>query len=150
MFAEVLGESAYGVYRSKLELLLQIPVHATGQQIHHAIETGFPASTVQTLCDIGSLDSQSRDTILPLETLRSRLARGQRLTVAESDRLFRICHILATMAALFAGNDDKSERWLKQPHVRLSGKCPLALLSTTVGTSMVEELLIQATEGFNF
>lgn len=146
MFPVVMHKCAYGAYWAQLELILQIPVHAK-QEVHGLIEAGFPASIINTLGDLGILDSQSRDLIIPPRMLRWRLARGQRLSVGESDRLFRFVHIMAMAAALF-GSIDKSERWLKQPQDRLSVKSPIAMLSTSVGMWQVEELPKQVTDGF--
>jgi putative toxin-antitoxin system antitoxin component (TIGR02293 family) len=58
------------------------------------------------------------------------LARGQRLTVEESDRLFRVAHIMAMAQTLF-GDDEKAKHWLSKSKDRFSGKSPIAMLSTT-------------------
>lgn len=147
MLPAVMRTGAYGAYRAKLELVLQKPIHATNQDVHGLIEVGFPASVIKALRGLGILEPQPRDLIIPLRTLRWRLARGQRLSVGESDRLYRFVHIMAMAAALF-GSFDKSKSWLKKPQERLSGKCSAAMLSTSVGTWQVEESLMQVADGF--
>jgi len=112
MLPAVMRTGACGAYRAKLELVLQMPIHATNQDVHELIEAGFPASVIKTLGGLGILDPQSRDVYLPLRMLRWRLARGQRLSVGESDRLYRFFHIMAMAAALF-GSIDKSKCWQK-------------------------------------
>ena len=149
MFPAAMHGGVYSAYMIKLELVLQISIQATNRDIHGMIEAGFPASIIKTLGDLGILDSQSRDMIIPLRTLRWRLARGQRMSVGESDRLYRFVHIIAMAAAVF-GSMDKSERWVKQPRDRLSGKSPIAMHSTSVGTWQVEELLRLVNDGFAF
>ncbi|MOA56829.1 hypothetical protein D3C78_1808900 [compost metagenome] len=90
-----------------------------------------------------------RDQIISPKALKTRLARGQRLTVDESDRLFRVAHIIAMAQTLF-GDDEKAKHWLSKSKDCFSGKSPIAMLSTTQGTRLIEELLIQIAEGFAF
>ena len=101
------------------------------------------------LCDLGAISSSECNQIIPLKTLKIRLAAGQRLTVQESDRVFRFVHITAMALTLF-GSDEKAKRWLSKPKDRFSGKAPFAMFSTSPGTSLVEEMLIQAAEGLAF
>lgn len=149
MYAEILREPAYEAYRARLESLLNIPALASDQEIHDLIEAGFPAARVKALCDQGTMSPVERDQIIPLKTLKSRLVRGQALTVDESDRLFRSAHIIAMADALF-GDEAKARRWLNKPKERFDGKPPIAMLSTIQGTRQVEEMLIQMAEGFSF
>ncbi|WP_225774121.1 antitoxin Xre/MbcA/ParS toxin-binding domain-containing protein [Pseudomonas sp. Marseille-Q5115] len=149
MHAEILREPAYFAYRTRLEALLEIPASASDQRIHELIEMGFPASRVKTLADEGTISPLERDHIIPLKTLKSRLTKGQPLTVDESDRLFRSAHIAAMAQALF-GDDAKARRWLTKPKERFGGKTPVAMLSTIQGTRQVEEALVQLAEGFAF
>lgn len=149
MFAEVLRETAYGAYRVRLEALLQIPTNASDQDIHELIEAGFSTSSVKALYNLGRISSLERDQIIPFKTLKTRSARGQQLTVEESDRLFRVAHIIAMAQTLF-GDDEKAKRWLSKPKDRFSGKSPIAMLSTIQGTRLVEEMLIQVAEGLVF
>lgn len=149
MFAEVFREDDYRAYRLRLEKFMDIPISASDQDIHDLIESGFPASSVNKLCNDGNISPVARDLIIPLKTLRTRLMRHQRLTVDESDRLFRVAHITAMAGVLF-GDDEKAENWLTKPKSRFSGKSPIAMLSTMQGTRRVEEMLIQVAEGLVF
>ncbi|MNG25345.1 hypothetical protein D3C84_1101830 [compost metagenome] len=101
------------------------------------------------LCEQGELTPLERDQIIPLKTLKTRVAKDQNLTVDESDRLFRAAHITAMADAVF-GNDEKAKRWLSKPKERFSGRSPMAMLSTVQGTRQVEETLIQLAEGYAF
>jgi len=149
MLAEVMREPAYGAYRLRLEYLLQIPTDASELEIHEMIQFGFEAGRLMKLCDQGDVTPLERDQIIPLKTLKTRIAKEQRLTVDESDRLFRAAHITAMADTLF-GNDEKARRWLSKPKDRFSGRSPMAMLSTIQGTRQVEEMLIQLAEGFSF
>ncbi|WP_191487788.1 antitoxin Xre/MbcA/ParS toxin-binding domain-containing protein [Pseudomonas sp. FEN] len=149
MLAEVMREPAYGAYRLRLEHLLQIPTDASELEIHEMIQFGFEAQRLMKLCDQGDVTPLERDQIIPLKTLKTRIAKDQRLTVDESDRLFRAAHIAAMADTLF-GSDEKARRWLSKPKDRFSGRSPMAMLSTIQGTRQVEEMLIQLAEGFSF
>lgn len=71
---------------------------------------------------------------------------NQSLSLEESDRLFRLVHVIAMSDAVF-GDQEKARRWLSKPKRQLAGKSPTELLSTSAGTHQVEELLIRVAEG---
>jgi putative toxin-antitoxin system antitoxin component (TIGR02293 family) len=149
MLAEVMREGAYRAYRTRLGVFLPIPIDASDQDIHELIEAGFLAASVKLLCDRGTLSDAGRDQIIQLKTLKKRLANGQRLSVDQSDRLFRVAHITAMAEVLFE-SDEKARRWLSKPKTRFLGQSPIAMLSTSQGTRQVEEVLIQLAEGLVF
>ncbi|WP_433741252.1 antitoxin Xre/MbcA/ParS toxin-binding domain-containing protein [Pseudomonas putida] len=149
MIAGVMRKDAYRDFRVRLELLLHIPTNASDQDIHELIEAGFLADSVTVLCDVGAIGPTERNQIIPLRTLKVRLAANQRLTVHQSDRVFRFAYITAMAMTLF-GSEEKAKRWLSKPMDCFSGKAPFALLSTFHGTRLVEEMLIQEAEGIAF
>ena len=149
MIAGAMHKDAYRDYRVRLELFLRIPTNASDQHIHEFIETGFLADSVTVLCDEGAIGPSECNQIIPLRTLKARLATRQRLTVHESDRLFRFAHVTAMAVTLF-GSKEKAKRWLSKPKDRFLGKTPFSMLSTFQGTGLVEEMLIQAAEGIAF
>lgn len=149
MLAEIMRQPTYGVYRSRLQALLQIPDDASEMEIHILIQGGFTAKTVMKLVEQGDVTTFERDQIIPLKTLKTRIAKDQRLTVDESDRLYRAAHITAMADAVF-GNNEKAKRWLSKPKERFQGISPMAMLSTVQGTRQVEEMLIQMAEGLAF
>ncbi|KKX68451.1 antitoxin Xre/MbcA/ParS toxin-binding domain-containing protein [Pseudomonas putida] len=146
MLAEVLNENLYSAYRDRLSELLDIPVDASDSEIHQIIDAGFTTVRFEAFCEHGKIPPHQRDQIIPLRTLGSDLTMGQKLTVDESDRLFRNAYILAMAEAVF-GDDEKARSWLSKPKNRFSGKNPITMLSTTPGARQVEELLIQVAEG---
>lgn len=149
MYAEILREDAYGAYRVRLEALLKIPTDASDRDIHQLIEAGFSAGDVKALCDFCRMSPLELDQMISPNTLKTRLARGQRLTVDESNRLFRVAHIIAMAQTVF-GDDEKAKHWLSKSKNCFSGKSPIATLSTIQGTHQVEEMLIQLAEGLAF
>jgi len=136
-------------YRSRLNVLLNIPIDATAQQIHEIIDAGLEANALAAMRDSGLIDSATQDAIVPTLELTMKIASGDRLTTSQSDHLFRLAHITA-LTECFFGDTAKAMRWLSKPEVLFSGKSPIEMLSTTVGFRQVEELLAQATEGMSF
>ncbi|WP_432780651.1 antitoxin Xre/MbcA/ParS toxin-binding domain-containing protein [Pseudomonas corrugata] len=147
MLAEVLRDHGYSAYRSRLQILLEIPESASDFEIHTRISHGFSAARLMRLTEEGVVTPLERDQIIPLRTLKNRVERDQPLTVEESDRFFRSAHITAMAEAIF-GDADKANRWLAKPKERFSGLTPRQLLTTQQGTSQVEEMLLQIAEGF--
>ena len=65
---------------------------------------------------------------------------GARLTVAQSDRLVRLAHIVGFAEEVFE-DGARAHRWLKEPQRALGNRTPLALLATEAGAREVEDLL---------
>jgi len=149
VLAGVLLDDAYHAYRKRLEDYLHISSNASDQGIHDMIVARFSVSLITSLCADGTLSPQERDTIIHPETLKTKLAGNQLLTLDESDRLFRFAHITA-MAEIIFGDEGKAKQWLSKPKARFFGKCPLAMVTTSHGTHLVEEMLIQVSEGMSF
>ncbi|WP_225914399.1 antitoxin Xre/MbcA/ParS toxin-binding domain-containing protein [Pseudomonas atacamensis] len=145
----VLRDDAYHAYRKRLEAFLHISSNASDQDIHDMVVAGFSASLITLLCSDGTLSPQERDIIIHSETLKTKLAGNEPLSLDESDRLFRFAHISA-MAEIIFGDDGKAKRWLSKPKARFLGKCPSAMVATSPGTRLVEDMLIQASEGLSF
>lgn len=101
------------------------------------------------LYETGALSPEDRDRIIPFKTLNAKLANGQCLSSEESDRLFRFAHI-NTMAEAIFGDTGKARHWFSTPKLRFMGQSPMAMLSTSLGTHQVEEMLIQIAEGLSF
>ncbi|MBC3243661.1 DUF2384 domain-containing protein [Pseudomonas lurida] len=149
MFAEVMRGDAYHSYRIRLESLLGVPREASDQDVHKMIEAGFPTARLKDLCARYELNTSERDQIIAQRALKARMTRNQKLTLNESDRLFRYVHITA-MAEVIFGDEVKAMRWLSKSKDRFAGKKPLEMLSTLPGTREVEVMLIQVAEPLAF
>ncbi|MGC5699261.1 DUF2384 domain-containing protein [Pseudomonas sp. NFXW11] len=145
---DVLRAQADESYRSRMNVLLNIPIDATALQIHEIIDAGFEVNTLTAMGHLGLIGLGTKDAIVP-QSLRMKLTSGERLTASQSDHLFRLAHAVA-LAESFFGDTDKAMRWLSKPKSLFAGKSPIEMLSTTVGSRQVEELLVQATEGMSF
>lgn len=133
------------VYRTQLYALLGLPESATEMQIHRLIMSGFPAQRLVELCELGEIAPRAQEWIVPLRTLRRRAGAGQQLTVEESDKLFRVMHIVA-LAQTIIGEHEKARRWLEKPQAQFNERTPLAMLTTTPGLWTVEESLLHVAE----
>ena len=113
----------------------------TEADLQAAIREGFPQSVIDVVMNAGGLTlselSQSLD--LSPRSLQRRRKTG-RLAGFESDRIYRLAHIIA-LAKHYIGDAEKASRWLKRPNRALGGGAPLDLIDTEVGARMVENIL---------
>ncbi|TAM73286.1 DUF2384 domain-containing protein [bacterium] len=78
-------------------------------------------------------------TAIDRRTFERRIAGGARLKADESDRVVRVAWIAAR--AMDVLGLEAGAGWLHQPNRAFGGRVPLTLLSTDVGTRMVEQAL---------
>lgn len=147
MITGVMREETYRDYRRRLGLLLHIPIVASDQDIHEYIEAGFLPDCAVALFKLGAIGPSELNRIIPLRVLKTRMATRRRLTLRESDCLFRFAHVIASAIAIF-GNENKATRWLSKPKARFSGRIPFLMLSTLQGTRLVEEMLMEIADAF--
>jgi putative toxin-antitoxin system antitoxin component (TIGR02293 family) len=76
---------------------------------------------------------------------RARIA-DARLDPIASDRLFRVARIGVLAIEVLEG-EAEAIHWLKRPQIGLGGQVPLALLTTDVGCTEVERLLLRIEHG---
>lgn len=132
-------------YRKRLCTLLGLPEGASELEIHCLIERGLPAQILVELCELGVILPRERDWIAPLRTPRRRAGAGHRLTVEESDQLFRVMHVTA-LAETIIGGRETARRWLEKPQVQFNERAPLDMLTTTAGMWAVEKCLLHVAE----
>jgi putative toxin-antitoxin system antitoxin component (TIGR02293 family) len=75
----------------------------------------------------------------------SRLAKNpdKHLRGAASNRLYRFAQILEHAIDLYNGDEETALKWLKTPNVAFDNATPLELLSSEVGSGMVDGLITQ-------
>ena len=75
----------------------------------------------------------------------SRLAKdgGRNLRGAASNRLYRFAQILEHAIDLYNGDEETALRWLKTPNVAFGSATPLEMLSSEVGSGLVDTLISQ-------
>jgi putative toxin-antitoxin system antitoxin component (TIGR02293 family) len=115
-------------------------VHAP-QSLIPLLREGIPFEALENLLRIFALsrDEIMRILALPPRTL-ARRRQQQRLSSAESDRLFRLTRILVHAAEVL-GDRDKVVIWLRRPNRALDGATPLSLLDTDIGATEVDHVL---------
>jgi putative toxin-antitoxin system antitoxin component (TIGR02293 family) len=121
-------------------------VPATETGMLRIIEEKFAPSIVKRLISLGLQRSEIDAIVIPLRTLQHRNSRREKLTVEESDRVFRVIRVLSLAETVY-GSRERALAWMRTPHARLDGRPPLSLLNTDTGSRIVEDVLIQIDEG---
>ncbi len=111
-----------------------------------AVELGFPTVTLSALAEHGVTDREIARLIINPRTLAHRRAKGQRLTVEESDRAARVARTVALAERTFA-NRDKASRWLHKELRTLDDLRPIDLIRTNAGARLVEDALMRIAWG---
>ncbi len=119
---------------------------ATEGEMLRLVEGRFAPSVIKRLADLGFTRSEIDGTVIASRTLQHRRSRREKLTLEESDRVMRVIRVLSSAEAVY-GSRERALGWLRRPHPRLGGRVPLSLLTSDTGSRIVEELLIQISEG---
>jgi putative toxin-antitoxin system antitoxin component (TIGR02293 family) len=125
---------------------LGLPTPATESEALRIVEGQLAPVVVKRLISLGLRPQEIDAAIIPLRTLQHRRSRRERLTVDESDRVFRLIRMLSLAESVY-GSRERALDWMRNPHARLEGRAPLSLLNTDTGSRIVEELLVQIDEG---
>ena len=106
------------------------------------IRKGFPWESVSYVKKKLNLTDGELARILDVsERTLSRLRQTKkRLTIAASDRLYRLIHIFSLAGEVFE-NHNSAREWLHQPQVGLGGRIPIDFIRTEAGAREVEDLL---------
>lgn len=110
------------------------------------VEQGLPTDTIALLKQQGLTFSEVSAIVIAPRTLKHRKARGEPLSLEETDRLVRVARIVAHAELVFH-NHEKALAWLRSTHDRLNERTPLNMLRTELGGRLVEKLLWQIDEG---
>lgn len=123
---------------------LQPPVSES--EILRLVEGRLETSTIKRLTSLGLEQAEIEETVIPARTLQHRRSRGEKLTMAESDRVLRVIRVLSLTETVY-GSSGRALAWLRRPHAQLDERTPMSLLQTDTGSRIVEELLVQIDEG---
>src|SRR5277367_6830062 len=91
--------------------LLQLATLNDGTQIRLA-EEGLPTESVAQLRSLGITFTEVAEIVIPPRTLKHRIARSERLSTEESERLLRVIRIVALADRVF-GDREKALGWLR-------------------------------------
>ena len=106
-----------------------------------ALKAGLPTDRVEMLRDTLQVTAGRLADLLslPSSTL-ARRRRAGRLDKDESERAYRLAHLLDRATTVF-GSVERGRAWLKRPQYALGGAPPLAFADTEPGAREVEDLL---------
>ena len=68
---------------------------------------------------------------------------NKHLRSAATNRLYRFAQILEHAIDLYNGDEESALRWLKTPNAAFANATPMKMLSSEVGSDMVDELITQ-------
>jgi putative toxin-antitoxin system antitoxin component (TIGR02293 family) len=116
----------------------------TWMDVHEIIEKGLPSKAFGHLADqVIVLDAAAvhKAVGLSVRTVQRRRQTPRKpLSVEQGGRAWKFAEVLAKATEVF-GSQKAGEEWLDAPALTLAGQKPIDLLSTPVGTEMVERLL---------
>jgi putative toxin-antitoxin system antitoxin component (TIGR02293 family) len=113
----------------------------------NAVERGVPLDAIPAFAaESGFSLRQVLEVVIPLRTLKHRRAKGQDLSLDESDKLARLSRAYHFALEVF-GSPEKARKFLTTPKQRLSARTPLSLLRTETGGRLVEGMLWQIADG---
>jgi putative toxin-antitoxin system antitoxin component (TIGR02293 family) len=134
-----------------------IEAASNGAEVLAMIERRFEPAIIDRLLGLGFERAEVHSVVLPARTLQHRRSRKELLTVEESDRVIRLLRVLRATEAVYESRE-RALAWLRRPNPRLDpalrnvlfakgGRTPMSLLTTETGSRMVEELLVQISDG---
>jgi putative toxin-antitoxin system antitoxin component (TIGR02293 family) len=116
------------------------------RELASVVHAGIAPEVVDRLVREG-LSARDVAFVTPPRTLSHRKARGERLTLEETDRAVRAARIVALADSIFA-NHEKALAWLHSPRKVFEGRRALDALATEIGARLVEEELTRIDEGY--
>jgi len=106
------------------------------------IKRGFPVSVIDKI--VAELDISQKELLEIISLSSATLTRRRnekRLSLKESDRLYRVARVYGAVLQLFEGDKDATRRWLNEPAKLLRSDTPLHHLSTEAEADEVQDLI---------
>ena len=103
---------------------------------------GVPVGTLTLLAQELDVERKTVANVIGISdrTLSRRIAKDERLSAQESDRMVRLARVFA-LATDTLGTAQKASLWLQSPNNVLEGQTPFSLLDTDAGVRSVETVL---------
>ncbi|KAA0911353.1 antitoxin Xre-like helix-turn-helix domain-containing protein [Pusillimonas sp. ANT_WB101] len=120
----------------------EIGVASRGPRLYAQIEKGLPFKTFKTLSTMTGINQQDLSEIVAIAsaTLQRRNKAG-RFSKDESDRIYRLAHLLDSAIELFEGDRDAAKRWISKPIRGLGGARPVDMIGTYAQSEAVFDLI---------
>ncbi len=110
------------------------------------VEEGLPTDCLELLKQRGLTFTEIGQLVIPPRTLKHRNARGERLTVTESERFLRVIRVLDFGLRVF-GDSRKLLNWLRAPDIEIENRPSMSLLGDEAGSRLVEGQLWGIADG---
>jgi len=106
------------------------------------VKEGVPYTVYTKLAAASALESKelAQYVVLSSATLRRR-AKAGRFKLDESERLYRFAVVFKSAVELFEGDRERARHWILNPVQGLEGRRPVEMVTTTVGTKAVLDLV---------
>lgn len=111
-----------------------------------AVRHRLPLVALKGLVQAGLTEQEIDHFVIPQRTRRHRAAKGQPLTMDESDRAVRLLR-LQTIAEATFDDQVKANIWLRRPLAELNGETPLEIGQTEAGARVIETILAKIAWG---
>jgi len=124
---------------------LILPLDA-GQNMVQELSRGVTGKVAEQFRKKANIDESAFSRIIGYSRMHySRLAKdgNKHLRGAATNRLYRFAQILEHAIDLYNGDEETALKWLKTPNVAFSDETPLKMLSSEVGSDMVDGLINQ-------
>ena len=110
-------------------------------ELAEIIHEGLPYRTLDFVIDTDLVELKEIHVLIaPRRTLAHRKEKQGTLSPEQSDRLARLVRMMAR-AEEALGSREKGQRWMRKPNRALSGRRPIELLESDIGSRMVERIL---------
>lgn len=117
-------------------------------ELLRVVGKGFSFSALERLQRNSGLDMDEIIGLIQMSrrTVTRRRQEG-RFGPDESDRLLRAARLLGKAIALFEGDNEAANRWLRAPQTAFGGTTPLQMAKSEVGAREVETLIDRLEQG---
>ena len=114
--------------------------------LNRVVRLRLPFAALKHMIDSDKLTlSEVKRHLIPASTY-ARRAKGQRLSVTESEKAERLARVFTTAEEVF-GNIEKAGRWMRARNREFGGVTPLEVAATELGARQVETALWQIAHG---
>lgn len=124
------------------DLWQDLGITARGPELYEAIHRGLHFGIYDHLAHATGLSKQDLAKVVDIApaTLQRRSKAG-RFNKDESDRFYRLAHLLDSAVELFEGDADGARRWIASPVKGLGGVRPVDMIATYAQTEAVFDLI---------
>ena len=115
-----------------------------GRDMVRELGKGVSGKVAEQLRKKANIDESTFSRIIGYSRMHySRLAKDgdKHLRAAASNRLYRFAQILEHAIDLYNGDEETALRWLKSPNAAFGSTTPLEMLSSEVGSGLVDSLI---------